>query len=56
MVALIIAVAALWLVAGVLWLADGSKARPSVDAILADRSEPITLDDVRQREGMQQVA
>lgn len=56
MIALIIAVVALWLVAGALWLADGSTSRSSVNSILADRSEPITLHDVRQREHAQQAA
>lgn len=49
MIALIIAIAALWLVAGFLWFADGSATRATVDSILAETDEPIIADEDRDR-------
>ncbi|MEL4356593.1 MULTISPECIES: hypothetical protein [unclassified Luteococcus] len=53
MIALIVAVVALWAVAGFLWVADSKTARPSIDAVLADRSEPITRQEYQEQQAAQ---
>lgn len=49
MIALIIAVVALWLVAGFLWFSDDAGTRATIDQVLANHDEPVRLDEYRDR-------
>lgn len=49
MIALIIAVVALWLVAGFLWFSDDTKTRATINEVLSHQDEPVRLDECRDR-------